>query len=297
MGTTPSAGTAPGNRWLWIALGVVAVVIVAAVAYFLLNRSSGGEAQPSATPNVVAVASPSPSPLVSPSPSPAPETPSPVAAPASPEPSPSEPAASPEAAEAPSPTPIVIVVTATPESATPAPAPAVPAASPSPVASPAPAEEPASAPGGLGNPRSDFDATYGSPAGQTPNGLIVYRDNNFEYHAAFVPDLNGRSALLVLIPQSPPTVPLDQAQTLAHSLLPRDVEPPETTPEVNDQFAVEHFTSQLLAQALPSSAFAAGGGEPGQLLIVYQKNAQGDITRWMLGAGNDPNALIDAAGP
>jgi hypothetical protein len=171
-------------------------------------------------------------------------------------------------------------------------------ASPSPVSSPAPSEAQISAPGGLGNSRADFDATYSSPVGQAPNGLVVYRNNTFELHVGFVPDLNGRSALVVQIPRtSPPNVPLDQAQIQAHALLPRDAQPPNPAPEGNDQFVVERYTSQLLEQALPATAFSAGGGEPGQLLIVYQKNAQGGITRWMLGAGNDPNALIQAAGP
>jgi len=122
----------------------------------------------------------------------------------------------------------------------------------------------------------------------------VYRKNNFEYHVGYVPDPNGRAALIVELPQATATpVALQQAQTEAHRLLPRDVQPPNPPSEGNDQFAVERYTSQLLAQALPSETFAANNGQSGQLLIVYVKDAQARITRWIVGPGNDPNALIN----
>jgi len=85
---------------------------------------------------------------------------------------------------------------------------------------------------------------------------------------------------------------LQQAQQQAHALLPKDAQPPNPTPEGNDQFVVERYTSASLAQALPPESVSAGGGQPGQLMIVYVKNAQGQITRWIVGPGNDPNALI-----
>ena len=111
---------------------------------------------------------------------------------------------------------------------------------------------------------------------------------------SFVPDANGRAALIAELPQ--PTaqpVPLEQAQTEAHKLLPKDAQPPNPAPEGNNQFAVERYTSQTLAQALPPEAFSANASSPGQLLAVYVKDAQGRITRWIVGAGNDPNALIN----
>jgi hypothetical protein len=149
--------------------------------------------------------------------------------------------------------------------------------------------------GGIGNTSSDLQAAYGAPTGQTSQGLVVYRKNNFEYQVAFVPDLTGRAAMVVGMPQQggqPQS--LEQAQSQAHALLPKDAQPPNPTPEGNNQLVVERYTSQSLAQALPAEAFAANGGAPGQLMIVYVRDAQGRITRWIVGPGNDPNALMNA---
>jgi hypothetical protein len=137
-----------------------------------------------------------------------------------------------------------------------------------------------------------MDAAYGGPVGETPDHLVVYRRNNTETHVLLVPDLNGRAAVIVQIPSA--STDQAQAQSAAHALLPRDAQPPNAAPEGNAQFVVERYTSQALAQALPSEAFSATGGQPGQFLIVYARNPQGRITRWVIGAGNDPNALLNA---
>jgi hypothetical protein len=130
--------------------------------------------------------------------------------------------------------------------------------------------------------------------GETPEHLVVYRKNTFEFHVGFVPDPNGRAALIVELPQSGSQgLPLEQAQSEARKLLPRDAQPPNPTPEGNAQVALERYTSQTLAQALPPEAFSANNGQPGQLMIVYVKDAQGRITRWIVGPGNDPNALLN----
>jgi hypothetical protein len=145
-------------------------------------------------------------------------------------------------------------------------------------------------PGGLGNTRSDVDAAFGPPTGETPDHLVAYRKNNVEYHVGFAPDLNGRAALIVALPPQP--LALEQAQSDAHKLLPKDAQPPNATAEGNNAFAVERYTSQTLARALPPEAFAANRGQPGQFLIVYVKDQQGRVTRTILGPGNDPNALM-----
>ena len=143
-----------------------------------------------------------------------------------------------------------------------------------------------------------MDAAYGTPLGQTSNGLVVFRKNNFEYHVGLVPDLNGRAALVVEQPIQTGQLPaLQQAQAEAHRLLPQDAQPPNASPEGNAQYVVERYTSQNLAQVLPAEVFSPGGGQPGSFLIVYVKDAQsGNIARWILGPGNDPNALIAQAG-
>jgi hypothetical protein len=150
--------------------------------------------------------------------------------------------------------------------------------------------------GGLGNTRADLDQAYGAAAGETPEHLVVYRKNNLEYHVGFVPDPNGRADLIVELPQQnaqPWTI--EQAQAEGHKLLPKDAQPPNPTAEGADQFVVERYTSQTLAQALPAQVFTANKGQPGQFLAVYVKDSpQGNkITRIILGPGNDPQALIN----
>jgi hypothetical protein len=267
------------------------VIVAIVVILFFLNR-------PSTTVTVQAAPSPSPSATlatVSPTPT---RTASPTPAPsATPMPSPTQPPAS-----TPSPTQAPVQVAAptqAPAATATSPAQPPPAATATTPAQPAPpsptpfAGQVANA-GGVGNTRSDLDTAYGAPVGETPEHLVVYRKNNFEFHVGFVPDPNGRAALIVELPQqSGQPLPLEQAQPEAHKLLPKDAQPPNQTPEGNNQFAVERYTSQTLAQALPPEAFSANGGSPGQLMIVYAKDAQGRITRWVVGPGNDPNALLN----
>jgi hypothetical protein len=156
------------------------------------------------------------------------------------------------------------------------------------VASPTPFNGQVSAGGGLGNTRADIDAAYGAPTGETPEHLVVYRKNNFEYHVQFVPDLNGRASLIaVQLVQTNQPLELAQAQAEAHRLLPRDAQPPNPNAEGNPQFVVERYTSQTLTQAL-----SPAGGQPGQFLIAYARDSSGRITRWVMGPGNDANALL-----
>ena len=177
--------------------------------------------------------------------------------------------------------------TQTPASGGPAGTPTVPTAA----STPTPFAGQVANAGGLGNTRSDVDAALGPPTGETPDHLVAYRKNNVEYHVGFAPDLNGRAALIVELPQQP--LALEQAQAEGHKLLPKDAQPPNATAEGNNQFAVERYTSQTLAQALPPETFAANRGQPGQFLIVYARDQQGRIMRIILGPGNDPNALMN----
>lgn len=291
----PGVPEEPSNRWPWVALAAGVLVILVAVAVFFLNRPGGTTINIQGTPSAVARAStaspgppptlvpptlppsanlaPTATPLPAPTPPPKPTAPPPTSSP--------PPAGQPAAAATPA--------AAAPANATPAPAAAPPSPAPT-VAVPA---QIANA-GGAGNPRSDFDATYGAPVGETQDHFVVYRKNNFEYHVEFAPDPNGRAAIIVELPQpqaAPTAVTLQQAQTEAHRLLPKDAQPPNPTPEGNGQFVVERYTSQSLAQALPPEAF--GNSAPGDLMIAYVKDPQGRITRWIVGPGDDPNALIN----
>jgi hypothetical protein len=115
---------------------------------------------------------------------------------------------------------------------------------------------------------------------------VAYHKGTFDYHVRFVPDVNGRADMLVGLPTGAQGLTLEQAMAEAHRLLPRDAQPPNPTPEGNPQFVAERFTSQTLAQAL--------GGGPGQLLAVYVRDpAQAArITRFVVGPGSDPSALV-----
>jgi hypothetical protein len=239
---------------------------------------------------------------VPPSPTPVPATPTP-APPTQPPPSPTPPPAqaAPPPGQAAPPTPATpppaAAGAATPTSAAPAqPTPATPIAPASPAAgaTPTPSLGQIANPGGLGNTRADVDAAYGPPTGETPEHLVIYRKNNVEYHVGFVPDPQGRAALIVELPQQGQSFALEQAMAEAGKLLPKDAQPPNPPPEGNERFVVERYMSQSLAQALPANVFAAGNGQPGQFMAVYVRDAQQQarITRIILGPGNDAQALI-----
>jgi len=306
--TAPVEHRDPSNRWPWIALIIGLLIVLAAIGFFVLNRSQTVNISVEGTPTVNPVArassvSPSPPPTLVPPTLPASATlaptPTPVPAPTNTPAPPSTPAPPPTQAPAQAAPPAAAAATpaaATSQPAPAAPAPGAPGGTPSaaPTApSPTPFAGQVANAGGLGNTRSDFDAAYGPPSGETPEHLVVYRKNTFEYHVGFAPDSNGRAALVVLLPQQNQTLTLEQAQAEAHKLLPKDAQPPSQTPEGNNQFAVERYTSQTLAQALPPEAFTVNNGQPGQFLLVYVKDQQGRITRGILGPGNDPNALIN----
>jgi hypothetical protein len=312
----PGVPGEPSNRWPWVALVLGVLIIGAAVVFFLLSRprtvnvTADGSAtvspvaraaSPAAPPTLVpptlpasATLAPSATPAPSPTQTPAPPTPLPA-----PTPAPTVQAAPPPQPTQPPPPPAQPAATApqTAPQATPAPAASLTPAAPAAPPSPTPFAGQVASAGGLGNTRADFDAAYGPPAGETPEHLIAYRKGNFEYHVGFVPDPNGRAALLVAISQPPANAPpftIEQAMTEAHKLLPRDAQPPNPPPEANPQFVVERYTSQTLAQALPADVFAANKGQPGQFLVVYVRDpAQSTrITRFIIGPGTDPNALI-----
>jgi hypothetical protein len=304
--TTPVEHRDPSNRWPWIALIIGLVIVLAAIAFFVLNRSQTVitvEGTPTANPvarastvspsppatlvpptlPASATLAPSPTPVPAPTGTPAPPTQPPAPTQAPPTQPPAQ-AAPPAAAGA------------SPAAATTQPTQAAPAASagtPTAAASPTPFAGQVANAGGLGNTRSDFDAAYGAASGETPEHLVVYRKGSFEYHVGFAPDINGRAALVVLLPQQNQTLTLEQAQAEAHKLLPKDAQPPNPTAEGSNQFVVERYTSQTLAQALPPEAFTPGNGQPGQFLLVYVRDQQGRITRAILGPGNDPNALVN----
>jgi hypothetical protein len=271
---------------------------------------------PSAT--FAPTATPAPSPTAVPSPTTPPASPTPVPAAAAPPTAQTAPPAQPTPPPGQATQPAQPAQPAAPSATVPpTSAPAPPTSPPAPPTSPPTAAAPTTAPGatapgpaaftgqvagagGYGNTRADLDAAYGPPAGETPEHLVVYRKSTFEYHVAFVPDPNGRAAVLVGISQPPSgqaaqPFTLEQALAEAHRLMPRDALPPNPQQEGNPQFVVERVTSQTLAQALPAEVFTANKGQPGQFMVVYVRDpAQSTrIARFIIGPGTDPNALIN----
>jgi hypothetical protein len=147
----------------------------------------------------------------------------------------------------------------------------------------------------VGNTRADHDAAYGPPTGETPDKLVVYRKDSVEYRVGFVPDINGRSALIVEVPPTSGAQPLtlEAAIAAARKLLPKDAQPPSPVPESNTEFAVQRFTSQSLLAALGPAVFQAAQAPPGQIMAVYARDPQGRITRIIVGVGNEPRTLLD----
>ncbi|HYY89753.1 MAG TPA: hypothetical protein VFA49_13220, partial [Chloroflexota bacterium] len=104
-------------------------------------------------------------------------------------------------------------------------------------------------PGGLGNTRADFDAALGPPIGETPDKLVAYRRGNIEFHVGYTPEPVRAWIEVELVPQGT-QMPLDQGMAEARKLFPRDAQPRAGNPEGNDQFVLERFGSQTLAQAI-----------------------------------------------
>lgn len=293
----------PSNRLPWLALAAGILIILIAVGVFIFNRRTSTVAINEASPVPRAASE-----VASPPPTLVPPTLPTSAVIASPPPTPTRvPVATPSPAPTPSqPPPTVAVVTPPSPAAAPQPTAAAPA---SPVAAattaatptqaaPTPAQPPSPTPfsgqvansGGVGNTRSDLDAAYGTPLGETPEHLVVYRKGTFEYHVQLVPDINGRAALIAQLPQQgAQPLTLEAAQAEARKLLPTDAQPANPTPEGNADFVVQRFSSNLLGQALPSTA-----NQGGQLMAVYARDSAGRITRLVVGAGNDPQALLNA---
>ena len=85
-----------------------------------------------------------------------------------------------------------------------------------------------------------------------------------------------------------PAEPRRSQTTRTRTLLPMDAHPRAAAPDGSQLFVVEYFTSAALAQVLP----AASPTSPGDMIVVYRRQADGRVTDILLGAGNDPAALL-----
>ncbi len=283
----------PANRWPWFLMALGLLILVVAAAAFLLAgpRQTNVDVASSGTPSGQRPQGAPPT-LAPPSRGTAASSPTPTAAvlvtPTTPTPSPS-----PTATLMLSPPPV-----ASPQVTPTAPAPPTPAGQPPtpPASQPTPGSVPASGqispPGGLGNTQEDIQATYGPPTGETQRGLVVYRKGTTEHRVGYT--VAPRRAVMVaeVLPPNGPLA-LDAAQAESRKLIPWDTQPRAPRPEGNADFVVERFTSPALAQVIPPGLVGEVGVNPGDFVVVYAKNGQGQIARIVVGAGDDPKALLD----
>lgn len=179
---------------------------------------------------------------------------------------------------------------------------ATPEPSPTPESTATVAPEPTATPfaaevapaGGLGNTRAAIDGAVGPPTGETSGRLVVYRKGSSEVRVKYTPD-PPRSMLVVQIPPANAPLTFEAAVGQSRALLPKDSAPRTSGPEGNAAFVVERFTSPTLARALPAALFEERHGQPGDLLVVYQKDRSGHVARVLVGAGDDPDLLIEQA--
>jgi LPXTG-site transpeptidase (sortase) family protein len=138
--------------------------------------------------------------------------------------------------------------------------------------------------GGLGNTREDIGDALGAPLGETARNLVVFRQTSAgrEVQVLFTPD-PARSALLAVIPLPGQRLSFDQAVRESRRYFPADTRPRADAPEGNAEFVVERFESPSLEAALGIGEFS----------VVYLKDRQGLITRYVLGLGEDFAALIE----
>jgi sortase A len=160
---------------------------------------------------------------------------------------------------------------------------------PTPTATPFAAE--VAPPGGLGNTRPNIDGAYGPPRGETSGKLVVYKKGTTEIHVWYGPDPARAAAIVVTWPKNA-SLGLDAAMAQSRPLLPKDVLARSPKPEGNAAYAVERFVSATVAQALPGTLFDEVGGEPGDILVVYEKDPKGLIQRMVVGIGDGIDALI-----
>jgi LPXTG-site transpeptidase (sortase) family protein len=148
---------------------------------------------------------------------------------------------------------------------------------------------------GVGATDADLARAFGGPVGETRSGLAVYRRDGAEHLAQLADDAataERRAALVVERARAGASLTLDDARRRARALLPADAQPRSATLDGNGRYAVEYFASATLAHALPPEWFAARGAQPGELIVVYQRQPDGRVSATLVGVGNDPDAML-----
>lgn len=169
-----------------------------------------------------------------------------------------------------------------------------PANTPAPVNTPAPTQPPApteapAAPAepmlsqGLGLPRDLWEAGRGGGAGtEDVSGFRRYADGVI---VSFQDDVTGASTVWYLEREFPAPVSLDLARSFARPIIPADSELVETYEPR------ENRTGDLFASAWLKDRFADTmwtNAAPGQFLVLYRTDAQGNVTSFVITLGNNP---------
>jgi hypothetical protein len=151
--------------------------------------------------------------------------------------------------------------------------------------------------GGLANSRASFDGAYGAPTGETPSRLVVYQRQPREYQVLFSPD-PARALLVVARVAANAPMTLESARDAARSLLPNDAQRRTTQPEGNESFVVERYHSSTLEKAIPAETAREWSGEPGDLIVIYQKasGAADRIDRIIVAIGDNVDRARQRAG-
>ncbi len=304
----PAEPEAPRSQVAWLVGGAIALIVAVVAIVFIFNRQPQAGVPPTTPTPIPATATPIPSPSATTAPTPnlaatiepavaasvqavqtgtaiaqataaAAVTDTPTTAPTTP-PTPVPPTPVPPTA-----TPIVATQPIVPALPSPSPSP-----SPSPLAAARGAPDELSPAGGLGNTRANLDTAYGASTGQLPGALVVYRKGgDVQYQVNFTTD-RPRAAIIAEVDQSGSPWTMDTATGESRKLFPRDSEPRGGAPETVGQRTLERFHSGALAEAIP--VVPALGGKPGDFLVVYEKNDQGQVTHIIVGIGDSAEDLL-----
>jgi LPXTG-site transpeptidase (sortase) family protein len=157
---------------------------------------------------------------------------------------------------------------------------------------------PISGAGALGSTDVDLTGALGAPTGESTSGLTVYApaaiNHAFEHRALLTPAGPGqrRATLVGTIAPSGAPLTFDAAQQISRTMMPRDAQPRTATPEGNQRFAVERFTSASLAATLPLDSFTGSSGTPGDFLVVYRRQPDGHVAFVAVATGDDPDVIF-----
>lgn len=133
-----------------------------------------------------------------------------------------------------------------------------------------------SAPGGLGNTRTDFEETYGTPTG-LQGTMVAFRDG------AVAATFDGSRATRVLITFAKPVDDLDRARAQVKPLA-----PPDATLVGTMQVGANRVADLFHSARLATQVVAPLHTPSGQYVVVYLSDNSGAIKQVLLSVGRVP---------